>query len=57
MDCVRLNSAPKNTMVYNINNTLVWDRSQPGLRMTMPTVGQWDVGDKYATGVQKINET
>ena len=47
---------PINTMMMNTNNTLIPDRSQPGLRMTAPTVRHRDVGDKYATGVQKIKK-
>ena len=27
------------------------------LPITAPTVGDWDVGDKYATGVTKIKKT
>ena len=39
-------------------NTLILDRSQTGITMTAPTVGHWDVGDKYmyVTGVQKIKK-
>ena len=42
---------PRNTMMKNINNTLIPDRSQPGISMTALTVIHRDVGDKYATGV------
>ena len=45
---------PRYTVMNNINNTLLPDRSKPGITMTTPTVGLWDAGDKYATGVQKI---
>ena len=38
------------------NGTLIPDRSKPGLSMTAPTAGHWDVGDKYATGVIKVNK-
>ena len=44
---------PRNTMM-NTNNTLIPDRSQPGITMTEPTVRHRDVCDKYATGVPKI---
>ena len=45
---------PRKTMMMNTNNTLIPDRSQPGITMTAPTVRHRDVGDKYATGVPKI---
>ena len=38
---------PRNTMMMNTNNTLLPDRSQPGITMTAPTVRHRDVGDKY----------
>ena len=41
--------------MMNINNSLS-DWSQPGITMTAPIVGHWDVGDKYAAGVQKIKK-
>ena len=44
---------PRNAM---IKNTLIPDRSQPGIKMTAPTVRHRDVGDKYATGVPKIKK-
>ena len=44
----------RNTMMMNTNNTLIPDRSQPGITMAAPTVRHWDVGDKSATGVPKI---
>ena len=47
---------PCNIMVDNLNNTIIPDPSQPGLTMTAPTVGHWDVGDKYATGVTQIRK-
>ena len=47
---------PRNTMMKNINNNLIPDRSQPGITMTAPTVRHRDVGDKYATGVPKIKK-
>ena len=37
-------------------NSFKQDGSQPGLTMTAPTVSQWDVVDKYATGVTKIEK-
>ena len=37
-------------MTKNINNTLIPDRSQPGITMTAPTVRYRDVDDKYASG-------
>ena len=43
-------------MMMNTNNTLIPDRSQPGITMTAPTVRHRDVGDKYATGVPKIKK-
>ena len=45
---------PRNIMMMNTNNTLIPDRSQPGITMTAPTVRYRDVGDKYATGVTEI---
>ena len=47
---------PRNTMMKNINNTLIPDRSQPGITMTAPTVRHRDVGDKYAIGVPKTKK-
>ena len=47
---------PRNNMMKNINNTLIPDRSQPGIRMTVPSVRHRDVGDKYANGVLKIQQ-
>ena len=41
-------------MMVNTLNTLIPDRSQPGITMTAPTVRHLDVGGKYATGVPKI---
>ena len=41
-------------MKMKTKNTLIPDRSQPGIIMTAPTVRHRDVGDKYATGVPKI---
>ena len=38
-------------MMKNTNNTLIPDRSQPGITTTAPTVRHRDVGDMYATGV------
>ena len=46
----------RNTMLMNTNNTLIPDRSQPGLTMTAPTVTHRDVGDKYVTDVLKIKK-
>ena len=43
---------PRNTMMMNTNNTLIPDRTQPGITMTAPTVRHRDVGDKYATVYQ-----
>ena len=40
-------------MMKNTNNTLIPDRSQPGITMTVATVTHRDVGDKHATGVSK----
>ena len=39
---------PRHTMIKNTNNTLIPNRSKPGIRMTAPTVRHRDVGDKYA---------
>ena len=47
---------PRHAMKMNTKNTLIPDRSQPGIAMTMPTVGHRDIGDKYATGVPKIKK-
>ena len=47
---------PRTPMMMNTNNTLISDRSQPGITMTAPTVRHRDVGDKYATGVPKIKK-
>ena len=43
-------------MMMDTNNTLIPDRSQPGLTMTALTVRHRDVDDKYATGVPKIKK-
>ena len=43
-------------MMMNTNNTLISDRSQPGITMTAPTIRHLDVGDKYATGEPKIKK-
>ena len=43
-------------MNMKTKNTLIPDRSQPGITMTAPTVRHRDVGDKYATGVPKIKK-
>ena len=43
-------------MMSNINNTLIPDRSQPGITMTAPPVRHRDVGDNYAIDVQKIKK-
>ena len=43
-------------MMMNTNNTLIPDRSQPGITMTAPTVRHRNVGEKYATGVPKIKK-
>ena len=43
-------------MMMNTNDTLITDRSQPGITMTAPTVRHRDVGDKYATGVSTIKQ-
>ena len=40
-------------MSYNISNTLIPVRSQPGITMTAPTVRHREVGEKYATGLPK----
>ena len=42
--------------MMNTNNSLIPDRSQPGLTMTEPTVRHRGVGDKYNTGVPKIKK-
>ena len=47
---------PRSTMMMNTNNTFIPDRSQPGIRITAPTVGHRDAGDKYATGIPKIKK-
>ena len=47
---------PRKTMMINTNNTLIPDRSKPGITMPALTVRQRDVGDQYATGVSKIKK-
>ena len=47
---------PRNTMMRNINNTLLPDRSQPGITMTAATVRHPDVGDTYASDMPKIEK-
>ena len=47
---------PRKTMMKNINNTLIPDRSQHGITMAASTVRHLDVIDKYATGVPKIKK-
>ena len=47
---------PRNTIMKNIKNTLILDRSQPEITMTAPIVRHRDVGDEYATGVPKIKK-
>ena len=42
--------------MMNTNNTVISDRSQPGITMTATTVRHRDVGEKYATGVPKIKK-
>ena len=54
MGSVRL--CPRHTMKMNSKNTLIPDRSQPGITMTAPTVRHRDVGDKYAASVPKIKK-
>ena len=41
----------RNTMMKNINSTLLPDRSQPRMTVTAPTDRHRDVGDKCDTGV------
>ena len=43
-------------MMRNINNTLLPDRSQPGITMIAATVRHPDVGDTYASDVPKIEK-
>ena len=43
-------------MMNNTNNTLIPDRSPPGITMTAPTVRHRDVDDKFATGEPKIKK-
>ena len=47
---------PRNTMMMKPSNTLIPDRSRPGITMTALTVRHLDVGEKYATGVPKIKK-
>ena len=47
---------PGHTTKMNTKNTLIPDRSHPGITMIAPTVRQRDVGVKYATGVLKIKK-
>ena len=44
---------PRHIMKMKTKNTLIPDRSQPGITMTAPSVRHRDVGDKYAAGVPK----
>ena len=46
----------RHTMKMKTKNTLIPDRSKPGITMTAPTVRHRDVGDKYATGVPKTKK-
>ena len=43
-------------MDYRPNETLIPNRSEPGLTMTAPTASQWGVGEKYSTGGTKIKK-
>ena len=43
-------------MMNNIKNTFKADRSKPEITITAPTVGHWDVGDKYAAGLNMIKK-
>ena len=43
-------------MMENINNILIPDGTHPRITVTAPTVGHWDVGDQYETGVQEIKK-
>ena len=48
--------SPRHTVMKNTNSILIRDRSQPGITMNSPIVRHRDVGDKYATGVQKLKK-
>ena len=41
------NTMMMNTMMMNTNNTLILDRSRPGMTIIAPSVRHRDVGDKY----------
>ena len=41
------NTIMMNTTMMNTNNTLILDRSQPGMTIIAPTVRHRDAGDKY----------
>ena len=43
-------------MMKNFSNTLLPERSQPGITMTAPTVRHRDAGDKYTTSVPKTKK-
>ena len=51
-----MDAAEENTMMANINNAIVPDRSLSGIKTTAPTVKHRDVGDMYATGVPKYRK-
>ena len=47
---------PSYIMDNRPNETLIPDRSQPGLTMTASTASHWGVGDKHATGLTKVKK-
>ena len=47
---------PRHTMMENISNTFIPDRSQTGITMTAPTNRHQDVGDNYATDVPNLKK-
>ena len=46
---------PRNIIDNRPSDTLVPDRSQPGLTMTAPS-GHWGLSDKYSTGVTNVKK-
>ena len=44
---------PRYIMIKNINNTLIPDRSQPGIAMTAPSVKHRDVGESMPLVYQR----
>ena len=47
---------PRHTMKMKTKNTLIPDRSQPGITMTAPTVRHRDVGDDMPLVYQRLRK-